>query len=165
MIATFQSITLFGTGDPKLMAGGISQALVTTVLGLVVAIPLVLLHSMVAGRSKELIEILEEQSAGLIAEHSEKAPVMNPFLEGFEAIRDFFEAGGGVLWWILLVTIFMWTLIVERVWFLYFQLPGRMTTGKQALDGARRTPPPGRPSAFVMRPFRGCRWMRIAGFW
>jgi len=51
---------------------------------------------------------------------------MNPFLEGFEAIRDFFEAGGGVLWWILLVTIFMWTLIVERVWFLYFQLPGRI---------------------------------------
>jgi biopolymer transport protein ExbB len=72
MIATFQAITLFGTGDPKLMAGGISQALVTTVLGLVVAIPLVLLHSMVAGKSKGLIEILEEQSAGLIAKHSEE---------------------------------------------------------------------------------------------
>ncbi len=72
MIATFQSITLFGTGDPKLMAGGISQALVTTVLGLVAAIPLVLLHSFVAGKSKALIEILEEQSAGLIAEHSER---------------------------------------------------------------------------------------------
>ena len=71
MIATFQAITLFGTGDPKLMAGGISQALVTTVLGLVVAIPLVLLHSMVAGRSKSLVEILEEQSAGIIARHSE----------------------------------------------------------------------------------------------
>lgn len=71
MIATFQSITLFGTGDPKLMAGGISQALVTTVLGLVAAIPLVLLHSFVAGKSKALIEILEEQSQGLLAEHSE----------------------------------------------------------------------------------------------
>ncbi len=74
MIATFQSITLFGTGDPKLMAGGISTALVTTVLGLVAAIPLVLLHSFVAGKSKALIEILEEQSAGLIAEHSESQP-------------------------------------------------------------------------------------------
>jgi biopolymer transport protein ExbB len=74
MIATFQSITLFGTGDPKLMAGGISTALVTTVLGLVAAIPLVLLHSFVAGKSKALIEILEEQSAGLIAEHSERPP-------------------------------------------------------------------------------------------
>lgn len=71
MIGTFQAITLYGTGDPKLMAGGISQALVTTVLGLVVAIPLVLLHSMVAGRSKSLVEILEEQSAGIIARHSE----------------------------------------------------------------------------------------------
>ena len=45
MIETFQAITLFGTGDPKLMAGGISEALVTTMLGLIVAIPLVLLHS------------------------------------------------------------------------------------------------------------------------
>lgn len=72
MIQTFQSITLFGTGDPKLMAGGISQALVTTVEGLVVAIPLVLLHAIVASRSKELVQILEEQSAGIIAAHAEK---------------------------------------------------------------------------------------------
>ncbi len=71
MIATFQAITLFGAGDPKLMAGGISQALVTTVLGLCVAIPLVLLHSIVSSKSKGLIEILEEQSAGMIARHSE----------------------------------------------------------------------------------------------
>lgn len=72
MIQTFQAITLFGTGDPKLMAGGISQALVTTVEGLTVAIPLVLLHSIVASRSKELVHILEEQSAGIIAAHAEK---------------------------------------------------------------------------------------------
>ena len=71
MIATFQAITLFGTGDPKLMAGGISQALVTTVLGLSVAIPLVLLHSVVASRSKALIEILEEQTAGIVARQAE----------------------------------------------------------------------------------------------
>jgi biopolymer transport protein ExbB len=72
MIRTFQAITLFGTGDPKLMAGGISQALVTTVLGLVVAIPLVLLHSLVSSRSKTLVEILEEQSAGIIARHADR---------------------------------------------------------------------------------------------
>ena len=71
MIETFQSITLFGTGDPKLMAGGISQALVTTVLGLCAAIPLILLHSLVAGKSKRCVGILEEQSAGLIAAHAE----------------------------------------------------------------------------------------------
>jgi biopolymer transport protein ExbB len=71
MIRTFQTITLFGTGDPKLMADGISQALVTTALGLVVAIPLVFLHSVIAGRSKELIEVLEEQSAGMVARCAE----------------------------------------------------------------------------------------------
>ena len=68
MIATFQSITLFGTGDPKLMAGGISQALITTVLGLVCAIPLILLHNMVSTKSRRMIHILEEQSMGLIAD-------------------------------------------------------------------------------------------------
>ncbi|MEM7610092.1 MAG: MotA/TolQ/ExbB proton channel family protein [Pseudomonadota bacterium] len=73
MIKTFQVITLYGAGDPKLMAGGISQALMTTVLGLVVAIPMVLLHTVLAGRAKRLLGILQEQSAGLIAEHSEAA--------------------------------------------------------------------------------------------
>jgi len=67
MITTFQSITLFGAGDPKLMAGGISQALVTTVCGLVVAIPIVLLHTAAASKAKRVEEILEEQSAGMVA--------------------------------------------------------------------------------------------------
>lgn len=67
MISTFQTISLFGTGDPKLMASGISQALVTTMLGLMVAIPLLFLHSLLASRSRTLIQILDEQSAGLIS--------------------------------------------------------------------------------------------------
>ncbi|MEE3295197.1 MAG: MotA/TolQ/ExbB proton channel family protein [Pseudomonadota bacterium] len=71
MIVTFQAITLFGTGDPKLMAGGISQALVTTVLGLTTAIPLVLLHSVAQQRSRSIQQVLEEQSAGIIAERAE----------------------------------------------------------------------------------------------
>ena len=71
MIVTFQAITLFGTGDPKLMAGGISQALVTTVLGLTAAIPLVLLHSVAQQRSRSIQQVLEEQSAGLIAAKAE----------------------------------------------------------------------------------------------
>ncbi len=73
MIKTFQVITLYGAGDPKLMAGGISQALVTTVLGLVVAIPMVLLHTYLNGRSRRVLSILQEQSAGMIAEHSERS--------------------------------------------------------------------------------------------
>jgi biopolymer transport protein ExbB len=72
MIATFQMITLFGTGDPRMMAGGISTALVTTVLGLVVAIPLTLLHSFLQGKARALIQVLEEQAAGIIARLAEK---------------------------------------------------------------------------------------------
>lgn len=72
MIVTFQSISLFGTGDPKLMAEGISQALVTTVLGLSVAIPLLFLHSIVASRSRVLVQILDEQTAGLISRRAGK---------------------------------------------------------------------------------------------
>ena len=72
MIVTFQSITLFGTGDPKLMAGGISQALITTMLGLCVAIPTVFLHSMMAGQSRRIIETLEGQATGFVAEASEQ---------------------------------------------------------------------------------------------
>ncbi len=71
MIITFQAITIFGAGDPKAMAGGISGALVTTVLGLVVAIPTVLMHTLVNGRAKRVLHILEEQTAGIIAENAE----------------------------------------------------------------------------------------------
>ncbi|MGB1455694.1 MotA/TolQ/ExbB proton channel family protein [Spongiibacter marinus] len=71
MIITFQAITIFGAGDPKAMAGGISGALVTTVLGLVVAIPTVLLHTFVSGRAKKILHVLDEQSTGIIAEHTE----------------------------------------------------------------------------------------------
>ena len=67
MIITFQMITLFGAGDPKAMAGGISQALITTVLGLVVAIPTVLMHTLVNGKAQRVLHILEEQSAGIVA--------------------------------------------------------------------------------------------------
>lgn len=72
MINTFQAITLFGTGDPKLMAGGISQALVTTVLGLVVAIPMTLLFATLNTRSKNVVHVLQEQASGIIAERSER---------------------------------------------------------------------------------------------
>ncbi|WP_020209889.1 MotA/TolQ/ExbB proton channel family protein [Gilvimarinus chinensis] len=72
MILTFQAITIFGAGDPKNMASGISSALITTVLGLVVAIPTVLLHTIVNGRAKRVIHVLEEQSAGIIAENAER---------------------------------------------------------------------------------------------
>ncbi len=69
MIETFQSITLFGTGDPKLMSGGISQALITTQLGLSVAIPLVVFHSLLLGWANGLIERLGKYSSDLLTGH------------------------------------------------------------------------------------------------
>lgn len=72
MIGTFQSITLFGTGDPRIMAGDISMALVTTAMGLIAALPLIVIHSIVASKSKSILHILDEQAAGIVASHAEK---------------------------------------------------------------------------------------------
>ncbi|MFT7459806.1 MAG: biopolymer transport protein ExbB [Planctomycetota bacterium] len=72
MIITFQAITLFGAGDPKLMAGGISQALITTMLGLCAAIPTVFLHAIMAGQTKKMVEVLEGQATGFVAQASEE---------------------------------------------------------------------------------------------
>ncbi|GGY44492.1 biopolymer transporter ExbB [Bacterioplanes sanyensis] len=72
MIDVFETMSLFGTGDPKLMAGGISQALVTTVLGLVAAIPCVFLHTLAYNRSRELMMILEERATGILARQAEQ---------------------------------------------------------------------------------------------
>ncbi len=72
MIQTFQAITDFGAGDPKLMAGGISAALVTTVCGLIVAIPTVFAHTILSGKAKHIVHVLDEQSAGIIADKAER---------------------------------------------------------------------------------------------
>jgi biopolymer transport protein ExbB len=72
MIRTFTQITLFGTGDPRIMAGGISEALVTTVLGLISAIPLLFLHSFAASFARGVQQTLEEQAAGIVARHAEE---------------------------------------------------------------------------------------------
>ncbi len=72
MIITFQAITLFGAGDPRLMAGGISQALITTVLGLTVAIPTLLLHNVVQGRAQTITDILQHEAVAVVAERAER---------------------------------------------------------------------------------------------
>src|SRR5690554_2596036 len=71
MIQVFQQITVYGAGDPTIMAGGISMALMTTVLGIVAAIPSILMYSWVKGKSDRIIHILEEQATGMIAEKAE----------------------------------------------------------------------------------------------
>ena len=65
MIETFRIITVFGTGDPKLMSGGISEALVTTELGLAVAIPIMLLHTLLSRRADHILGDMEKQAVGM----------------------------------------------------------------------------------------------------
>jgi len=72
MIITFQAITLFGAGDPRLMAGGISQALITTVLGLSVAIPTLLLHNVVHSRARAMTDILQHEAIAVVAAKAEQ---------------------------------------------------------------------------------------------
>lgn len=71
MIITFQVITEVGAGDPRLMAGGISRAMIATVLGLGIAIPLLFVNSFLMARSRVLTQILDEQAAGLLAKQLE----------------------------------------------------------------------------------------------
>ena len=73
MIVVFQQITVYGAGDPTIMAGGISSALMTTVLGIVVAIPTIFIHTVLKSRSDSIIHILEEQATGMIAAKAERA--------------------------------------------------------------------------------------------
>ena len=72
MIVVFQQITVYGAGDPTIMAGGISSALMTTVLGIVVAIPTIFMHTVVKSRADTIMHILEEQATGMIAQKAER---------------------------------------------------------------------------------------------
>ena len=72
MIQTFQAITLFGAGDPRMMAGGISEALVTTMLGLITAIPLVLLYETLSNGARGIVGALDEQVVRLVAARAER---------------------------------------------------------------------------------------------
>jgi biopolymer transport protein ExbB len=72
MILTFQSITESGSSDPKLMADGIGQAMIATVLGLGIAIPLLFANALLTTLSQSVVQILDEQGAGMLAESIEK---------------------------------------------------------------------------------------------
>ncbi len=65
MIETFQAITLYGAGDPKMMSGGISEALITTMLGLAVAIPIMLVHTFLRRRLEHIVGDMEEKAVAL----------------------------------------------------------------------------------------------------
>ena len=66
MIKTFQLITIFGTGDAKSLSSGISEALVTTALGLIVAIPTLILHGALSRMAKHKLGLLEQLSVAFV---------------------------------------------------------------------------------------------------
>lgn len=72
MIITFQSITESGSSDPRLMANGIGQAMIATVLGLGIAVPLLFMNAGLASMSRQVVQILDEQSTGMLAESIER---------------------------------------------------------------------------------------------
>jgi biopolymer transport protein ExbB len=78
MIITFQSITESGSSDPRLMANGIGQAMIATVLGLGIAVPLLFVNAGLASMSRQVVQILDEQSTGLLAESLERARLPGP---------------------------------------------------------------------------------------
>ena len=65
MIRTFNVITVYGTGDPKLMSGGISEALIATKWGLCIAVPTMLLHVFLSRRANAVVSDMEEKAVGL----------------------------------------------------------------------------------------------------
>jgi len=72
MIMTFQSITESGSSDPKLMADGIGAAMIATVLGLGIAVPLLFANALLTSLSRSIVQVLDEQSTGMLAENLEK---------------------------------------------------------------------------------------------
>jgi biopolymer transport protein ExbB len=82
MIETFQMISVAGSGDPSVTAGGISTALITTVLGLIAAMPLLLFYTILGSQIERLRVVLEKHSLGLIAVRTEhKEPTFSPIIE------------------------------------------------------------------------------------
>ena len=110
MILTFQSITESGSSDPKLMANGISQAMIATVLGLGIAMPLLFANAWLASISKSIVQILDEQSTGLLAERLEgKTDVLDALLAPFDAVaRRCASWVAPVVDWIFVACVLMW---------------------------------------------------------
>ena len=66
MIRTFDMITMHGAGEPRLMAGGISEALTTTATGLIIAIPILLVHNALSGKMEKVVADTERYAASLL---------------------------------------------------------------------------------------------------
>ena len=110
MIETFRVITLHGTGDPKLMSGGISEALVTTEIGLAIAIPVMLLHTWLKRRVDHVVGDMEEQAVHLVNTIDRSGRTRRVL----EATAQYLRQGGWIMWPLVGVSLVMWTLLADR---------------------------------------------------
>ena len=123
MIATFQMITLFGTGDPKSMAGGISQALVTTVLGLVVRYSVNNFTFCITIYGQKSDANFRRTKRWNYCKNGRRNKMLYQLKEAWFKILSFIDMGGPVIWVIMGVLIFMWLMIVERLWYYLITYP------------------------------------------
>ena len=147
MIITFQSITESGSSDPKLMAHGIGAAMMATVLGLGIAIPLLFINAALSTMSRGVVQVLDEQSNGLLAEHIERKTgrhgdrmpdVMDLLIAPYRIVADMIELGGFWVIFIFLSGLLLWTLVIERYWYFSRVLPREAETYLARLAGAHR---------------------------
>ena len=85
MISAFDTITAYGTSDPRLLSGGISEALVTTEIGLVIAIPVLLVHGFLSAKVDRITSDLEQASSRVIAAVTEHSAGQEPAREESDA--------------------------------------------------------------------------------
>ena len=145
MIITFQSITESGSSDPKLMATGISQAMIATVLGLGIAIPLLFANAWLASISKSIVQVLDEQSTGLLAAApGGEGRMLEMLAIPFAAFNEMRELGGAVVNWIFLACVLLWALVIERTWYFRKVLPGGGSATLEAWHAAHGSSRAGR---------------------
>ena len=138
MINTFQIITVYGTGDPRMMSGGISEALVTTQLGLAVAVPIMILHHILERRVDKIIADMEEKGTGFAVALMKLGKIKTrrnsmQLHDLFHRMADYFQAGGDIMVPLLALSLMMWTLaIVKSIRFLRERR--KEATPRQCLD-------------------------------
>ena len=143
MISTFEIITEHGTGDPKMLSGGISEALITTQLGLVVAIPMLLLGNMLKGWSEGVFGKLESTVLRLIAEKTQSIPSMNYMGQLWaQLLAD----GGIIIPFLLSIVVLIWWGLGSRFYVLF------MTEASASVIWNRRKS----PKSTVMDRFTRC---------
>ena len=131
MILTFQSITESGSSDPKLMANGISQAMIATVLGLGIAIPLLFGNAWLSSLSRHTRAGARRSEFGPARRNDREAQCSIVCWRPYTALGNLVDGGGPFVFFIFMSGVIMWTLVIERIWYFWRVLPVRT---QEAID-------------------------------